>query len=94
MSELQVDPDHAEELIEGFRDRLGLVERWSGFHRLEVWQDQRDPGLFRMVTWWSSRDAFVAYMRSEDHDVSHARIPGGAASPRPVRLSRFAVVAR
>jgi heme-degrading monooxygenase HmoA len=94
VSELRVEPAHADELIAAFRDRLGLVDRRPGFHRLEVWQDQSDAGLFRMVSWWVSRQAFVEYMRSEEHDRSHARVPSGDARPRPVRLSRFTLVAR
>jgi heme-degrading monooxygenase HmoA len=47
-----------------------------------------------MVSWWVSRQAFVEYMRSEEHDRSHARVPSGDARPRPVRLSRFTLVAR
>ena len=94
VSDLRVDPRHAGDLVAGFRDRLGLVDHWPEFQRLEVWQDQADEGLFSMVSWWTSREAFVGYMRSEDHRRSHARVPGGLARPRPVRLSRFDIVAR
>jgi heme-degrading monooxygenase HmoA len=93
-SELRVDALHAAELIAGFRDRLRLVDSRPEFERLEVWQDQTDQGLFSMVSWWSSREAFVEYMRSDDHRRSHARIPSGLARPRPLRLSRFDIVAR
>lgn len=92
MSQLRVDPAYSGELIGSFRNRLGLVDSNPGFHGLEVWQDQRDPGLFAMVARWSSRQAFVDYMRSEDHQRSHARIPTGAARPRAVSLSRFDIV--
>jgi heme-degrading monooxygenase HmoA len=94
VSELSVDPAHADDLIVSFRGRLGLVETCPGFHRLEVWQDERDHSRFQMVSWWSSRQAFLAYMRSDEHVRSHARIPSGAGKPRPVHVTRFAVVAR
>lgn len=81
-------------LTAAFRDRLGEVERWPGFERLEVWQDERDDGRFVMVSWWDDKDSFSAYMRSSSHQRSHDRIPDGSRRPRPVSFSRFRVVAR
>lgn len=92
-SELRVRPDASEQLVGAFRDRAHLVDAWDGFDHLEVWRDRTDAGRFVMSSWWRSRAAFVEYMRSDDHRRSHARIPDGAARPRPVALSRFDVVA-
>ena len=93
-SELAVHPDGADDLIAAFRNRLRRVERWEGFHHLEVWHDQARADRFVMTSWWASRDAFADYMRSDDHRRSHARVPHGAARPALTALHRYAVVAR
>ncbi len=76
-----------------FADRLGKVDEWPGFRRLEVWSDLGDPGGYVMVSWWDSAAAFESYMRSDEHRESHARIPKGDARPRPRHFRRYAVIA-
>ena len=74
MSRLRVPAERAEQLVTAFRARVGLVEGHDGFVDLQVWQSDRDPGELLMVSRWRDRDAFKAYMRSADHQVSHGRI--------------------
>lgn len=93
VSEIEVAEQRGPELIEAFRQRLGEVDRWPGFQGLEVWRDRGDPTRFLMVSWWDDHESFVAYLRSDAHRRSHARIPGGRGGPRPAGLSRFDVVA-
>ena len=93
-SEIRVPDAGATALIDAFQNRLGEVERWPGFERLEVWQDERDDGRLVMVSWWDDKASFSAYMRSADHRRSHDRIPGGPDQPRPASFTRFRVVAR
>ncbi len=93
-SELRVTGAGVPALIAAFENRLGEVENWTGFERLEVWQDERDDGRFVMVSWWDDKESFQAYMRSQSHHRSHDRIPGGPDRPRPASFSRFRVVAR
>jgi heme-degrading monooxygenase HmoA len=93
VSELAVDPPAFPELVSAFRDRAHLVDGRPGFCGLEVWQRDRDCGRFSMVSWWSSRDALVDYLHSDEHRASHGRIPTGPARPRPVALSRHRLVA-
>jgi heme-degrading monooxygenase HmoA len=93
-SELRVAVAGAPALIAAFEQRLGEVERWPGFERLEVWQDERDDGRFVMVSWWDDKESFSAYMRSQSHHRSHARVPSGSGGPRPVSFSRYRLVAR
>lgn len=93
-SELAVHPDGADDLIAAFRNRLRRVERWEGFHHLEVWRDQAQADRFVMTSWWASRNAFADYMRSDDHRRSHARIPQGAARPTLIALHRYALIAQ
>lgn len=94
VSDLAVDEVGADELERAFRERLGEVDAWPGFLDLEVWRDERDPERFVMVSWWTSKDAYAAYMRSDDHQRSHARIPTDPAAPRATGIGRFRVIAR
>jgi diguanylate cyclase (GGDEF)-like protein len=88
-------PDGGQEQVEAaFRDRLGSVDGWPGFHALEVWADVQDPHAYVMVSWWETASAFQAYMRSDDHRRSHGRISTGNDRPRPKRFRRYRVVAR
>ncbi len=91
---LAVPEDGREALVDSFTDRLGLVERWPGFRSLEIWADRADPTSFVMVSWWDSEEEFRAYMASDDHRSSHARIPGGPSRPRPDTFHRYEVIAR
>jgi heme-degrading monooxygenase HmoA len=74
VSRLNVAPDRAPELLAAFRGRSRDVERHDGFIDLQVLQSDRDPGEISMVSRWRDRDSFKAYMKSEDHRRSHARI--------------------
>ena len=57
-----------------FRNRAHLVDQAPGFVDLEVWQNDRDPTELVMVSRWTDRDCFKAYMKSEAHRISHSRI--------------------
>ena len=94
VSEIAVSPAGGPDLEDAFRRRLGKVDGWPGFGRLEVWRDQRDPSRYVMVSWWSSAEAFRAYMRSAEHRESHSRIPRGQHRPRAAGFRRYEVVAR
>jgi heme-degrading monooxygenase HmoA len=75
MSRLRIEVDRADELVRAFRARARLVDHADGFVDLQVWQSDRDAGELIMVSRWRDRAAFTAYMRSDDHKTSHARIP-------------------
>lgn len=75
VSRLRVDASHADDLIEAFRRRSHLVEGSDGFVDLQVWRSERDPEDVWMVSRWRERSCFTAYMRSDEHARSHARIP-------------------
>jgi heme-degrading monooxygenase HmoA len=88
-SELRVPSAGADALERAFADRLGEVDGFDGFRRLEVWADEHDEGRYVMVSWWDSRDRFLTYMRSAAHRRSHARVPVGDDGPRPVSVTRY-----
>jgi heme-degrading monooxygenase HmoA len=76
LSRLRIDAALAPDLVAAFRGRAHLVDAVDGFLDLEVWQSDRDAGELVMVSRWRDRAAFSAYMKSDAHAVSHARIPG------------------
>ncbi|MDQ3778711.1 MAG: antibiotic biosynthesis monooxygenase [Actinomycetota bacterium] len=90
VSRLRIEPDRAPELVAAFRRRAGLVDAADGFRGLEVWQAERVPGEIVMVSRWRDRAAFTAYMRSEEHAISHRRIePELQAAIRLERLEHL-----
>lgn len=93
-SELDAPGSSGPALEDAFRSRLGAVDAWPGFRRLEVWADARQPGRYAMVSWWASHDDFLTWFRSDDHRASHGRVPTGEDRPRAVTFRRFSVVAR
>lgn len=93
ISEIAVDAEGAASLEAAFRDRIRLVDDWPGFLGLEVLRHRRRPGTYLMVSRWTSKDAFQSYMRSAEHDRSHARIPAGPHAPRPAGFGDYDVVA-
>lgn len=94
VSELRVPPGSGPVLEGAFTHRLHEVEDQPGFVRLEVWRDPRCAERFLMVSWWDSHADYAAYMRSEAHHRSHARVPGDPHRPRAVDVSLYEVVAR
>jgi len=75
MSYLRVEAEHGDDLVDAFRNRIGLVDSAEGFLGLEVWRSDRDGQELVMVSRWRDRDCFKAYMKSEAHRLSHDRIP-------------------
>jgi heme-degrading monooxygenase HmoA len=74
MSRLRVAASESGALVDAFRRRAHLVDDAPGFIDLEVWRSDRDPEEVLMVSRWADRASFTAYMRSEQHRVSHDRI--------------------
>jgi heme-degrading monooxygenase HmoA len=74
MSRLEIPTERAPELVDAFRRRAHLADEADGFIDLQVWQSDRDLGDILMVSRWRDRGAFTTYMRSTEHQVSHARI--------------------
>jgi heme oxygenase (mycobilin-producing) len=98
MSRLRLPEENVSELLEAFSNRSGLVDSCEGFLGLEVWYSDRDPGEVIMVSRWTTREAFTAYMKSEDHKISHRRIAPSLTSVislmRLDHLHTYEVVAR
>jgi len=93
-SHLRIDTAGIADLEQAFQQRLGEVEAAEGFCGLEVWADEQARGVYVMVSWWDSEEAFGAYMGSEPHRRSHARIPRDPHAPRAEVVHRYRVIAR
>ncbi len=74
LSRLRVEEGRAPELVAAFRRRAHRVDDADGFVDLQVWQSDHDQGELVMVSRWRDRAAFKAYMKSEEHRISHGRI--------------------
>lgn len=88
-SDVTIDEAGVHQLEAAFAGRLGEVDSFAGFQRLEVWRDTGRPGMYVMVSWWDSPADFTAYMRSEQHRRSHERIPSEPSRPRGAGVRRF-----
>ena len=88
-SEVTIPESAAEGLEAAFAARLGEVDSFPGFQRLEVWRDTASRGTYLMVSWWDSRRDFTSYMRSAQHRRSHQRIPTEPVKPRGTGVHRF-----
>ena len=90
MSRLRVASSESDALVAAFRRRAHLVDGAPGFVDLQVWRSDRDPEEVLMVSRWSDRAAFTAYMRSAQHRISHDRIdPSLQAAIRLERLEHL-----
>jgi heme oxygenase (mycobilin-producing) len=87
MSRLRVAETESDALVAAFRRRAHLVDCVRGFVDLEVWRSDRDAGEVLMVSRWDDRAAFTAYMRSQNHRISHNRID--PALKAAIRLERL-----
>jgi heme-degrading monooxygenase HmoA len=93
VSEISVPEAGIAGLEHAFDQRLGAVDGWPGFQGMELLQDRRVPGRYLMMCRWDTREHFLAYMRSDDHRRSHARMPSGPDGPSPSGFSEYTRVA-
>lgn len=93
-SELTVPIEEMPALERAFSDRARLVDRHAGFLGLELLRDIRGNGRYVLLTRWSSRDTFRAYMKSGDHARAHDRphLGLGPVGTGSGKLEQFYVV--
>jgi heme-degrading monooxygenase HmoA len=83
--------DHAS-LERHFRERSHRVDGFPGFLYLQLMKPQGGAATHTFLTAWESRDAFRAYMRSEEHALSHAREPAAIMGRTEVRHEAYEVL--
>lgn len=89
---LTVPEEDRASLEEHFRQRSRLVDAFPGFLYLQLLRPQAGEASHVFLTAWESRDAFRAYMKSEEHAVSHGREPGEIMARTGIRHEAFEVL--
>ena len=92
ISHLTVAESDRSELERHFRERSHLVDGFPGFLYLQLLTPQAGSATHAFLTAWESREAFRAYMRSEEHATSHSREPGEILRRTPVRHEAYDVI--
>jgi heme-degrading monooxygenase HmoA len=92
ISHLTVPGEDHEALEAHFRERSGLVDAFPGFLYLRLLRPLAGDATHTFLTAWETRDAFRAYMASEEHAVSHSREPRAIMARTGVRHEAFEVL--
>ena len=78
--EARVDPARAPDLERAFRE--AAAELPSGIVRTSLVRDARDPSLFRIVTFWASREALQAMRASGETPKGVLMFRAAGAEPQ------------
>jgi heme oxygenase (mycobilin-producing) len=70
---IHVAAEYAEQFEARFRDRAGLVDTMPGFVSNQVLRPANPGDPYVVLTWWESREAFLAWTSSEEFRQGHAR---------------------
>ena len=70
---LYVKPEHAEAFETVFRERAGLVDGMPGFISNQVLRPVNEGEPYVVLTTWTSRDTFMAWVRSDAFTKGHAQ---------------------
>ncbi len=74
MNRFTIDPDHWGDFEDRFRQRAGLVDDEPGFIRNAVLRpSEKSSEQHIVMTLWESREAFVAWTKSESFRKAHAK---------------------
>lgn len=92
ISHLTVPADDCGAVEHHFLNRAGLVDSFPGFLYLQLLRPQGGDATHAFLTAWETREAFRAYMNSEEHAVSHSREPGEIMARTTVRHEAFEVI--
>jgi heme-degrading monooxygenase HmoA len=92
ISHLTVPDEDRFDLERHFRERSHLVDSLPGFLYLQLLRPQSGEATHTFLTAWESHQAFSAYMRSEEHRISHSREPAEIMARTTVRHEAFEVL--
>ncbi len=67
------DEATARHIEERFRARMKAVDQRPGFLSFELWRDAENILVLSSVTRWQNREAFDAWVASDDFKKAHAR---------------------
>lgn len=92
ISHLTVPAADQSSLERHFRERSRLVDGFPGFLYLQLMKPQAGSATHTFLTAWESREAFTAYMKSQEHATSHSREPADIMGRTTVRHEAFEVL--
>ena len=92
ISHLTVPATDQSSLEKHFRERSRLVDGFPGFLYLQLLKPQAGTASHTFLTAWESREAFTAYMKSQEHAISHSREPAEIMARTTVRHEAFEVL--
>lgn len=92
ISHLTVPEGDRADLERHFLNRSRLVDGFPGFLYLQLLRPQAGEASHTFLTAWESREAFRAYMSSEEHAISHSREPGEIMARTEVRHEAYEVI--
>lgn len=73
MNRIYVAPEYADQFEEAFRKRAGLVDGMPGFISNQVLRPVNPGDPYIVLTLWSARSDFEAWIRSDAFIQGHAR---------------------
>lgn len=77
MNRIPVNKKYWEEFEKSFQSRAGLVDKFPGFIRNIVLRPKEDTSQYHIVmTFWRSKEDFIAWTESEDFKKAHMRARG------------------
>ncbi len=93
MNQFQVNPERGAEFEDLWRKRESFLHEVPGFVRFALLKAD-EPGTYVSHTTWASRDAFLAWTKSDAFRKGHAqaRTPEGVLSGHPKLLTFEAVL--
>ncbi|HKJ03731.1 MAG TPA: antibiotic biosynthesis monooxygenase [Longimicrobiales bacterium] len=92
VSHLTVPVEDQAALEAHFRDRSRMVDGFPGFLYLQLLRPQAGEATHTFLTAWKDKDAFRAYMGSQERAVSHGREPGEIMGRTGVRHEAYEVL--
>lgn len=92
MNRVPVAEGWEETFEERFRSRAGQVENNPGFVRMQVLRPLAPGGSYVVSTLWESKEAFEAWVGSEDFKAAHANPLPGEAYSGEGKLEQYEVV--
>lgn len=77
LSQFVIANDMVEDVRAAFRERPKLVDKETGFIRLEVISPVDQPESIWLLTYWTDKESFQVWHRSHLYKESHAGLPKG-----------------
>ncbi|MFV2056465.1 MAG: antibiotic biosynthesis monooxygenase [Thiohalomonadales bacterium] len=96
---VMVNPEFKQQFEERFRARAGQVDKQAGFVRMDVMRPLDEGVPFLVMTVWRDKNAFLAWVDSEDFKLAHqnplpkeAYATGGGMEHHEIVVSSSTVV--